>query len=120
VRQGADYLVVLEDEAAVRALQPRMDMLIQLDTRGVIATAPGDTADFVSRFFAPAYGIPEDPVTGSAHCALTPYWARRLGKRSLHALQVSARGGELFCTDAGTRVSIAGRAIKYLEGRIFL
>lgn len=120
VRQCADYLVVLEDEAAVRALQPRMDMLIQLDTRGVIATAPGDTADFVSRFFAPAYGIPEDPVTGSAHCALTPYWARRLGKRSLHALQVSARGGELFCTEAGTRVSIAGRAIKYLEGRIFL
>jgi len=120
VRQGMDYLVVVQDEATVRALQPRMEHLLQLETRGVIVTARGEQADFVSRFFAPAAGIPEDPVTGSAHCALTPYWAARLGKSRLHALQVSQRGGELFCEEAGARVRIAGRAVKYLQGTIFL
>ncbi|HRC77542.1 MAG TPA: PhzF family phenazine biosynthesis protein [Kouleothrix sp.] len=119
-RSGMDLLVLLEDEAAVRALRPHMDTLARLDTRGVIATAPGDSADFVSRFFAPAYGLPEDPVTGSAHCALAPYWAARLGKTHLHALQVSARGGELWCEDAGARVRIAGRAAKFLHGTIEL
>ena len=120
VRQGMDYLVVVQDEATVRALQPRMQHLLQLDTRGIIVTARGDQADFVSRFFAPAAGVPEDPVTGSAHCTLTPYWAARLEKSRLHALQVSRRGGELFCEDAGARVRIAGRAVKYLQGTIVL
>jgi PhzF family phenazine biosynthesis protein len=120
VRQGMDYLVVVRDQATVRALEPHMEHLLQLDTRGVIVTARGEQADFVSRFFAPAAGIPEDPVTGSAHCALTPYWAARLGKSRLHAVQLSQRGGELFCEEAGARVLITGRAVKYLQGTIFL
>jgi predicted PhzF superfamily epimerase YddE/YHI9 len=84
----------------------------------MIATAPGSDCDFVSRFFAPGMGIPEDPVTGSAHCTLVPYWAERLGKTTLHARQISARGGELFCELRGDRVEIAGHAVKYLEGTI--
>ena len=120
VRRGRDYLVVVENEAAVRALQPRMELLAQIDARGVIVTARGETADFVSRFFAPAAGIPEDPVTGSAHCALVPYWAAQLGKTELHALQISARGGELWCTKAGARVRIAGQAVKFFQGAIYL
>lgn len=120
VRQGMDFLVVLEDEQAVRMLQPRMDALARLHTRGVCVTARGESADIVSRFFAPAYGIPEDPVTGSAHCALVPYWSAQLGKTHLHALQVSPRGGELFCEDAGPRVRLAGHAVKFLQGVINL
>jgi PhzF family phenazine biosynthesis protein len=115
-----DYLAVYDSQEQVRALQPDMALLAQLDRRGVIATAPGTNADFVSRFFAPAAGIPEDPVTGSAHCMLTPYWSRRLGKSRLHALQVSARGGELFCEDRGARVTLTGRAVKFLYGTIVL
>jgi len=88
------------------------------DTRGVIATARGKRHDFVSRFFAPSMGVPEDPVTGSAHCTLIPYWAKRLGKTRLTARQVSVRGGELYCEDRGERVTIAGRAVQYLEGMI--
>jgi predicted PhzF superfamily epimerase YddE/YHI9 len=84
----------------------------------VTVTAPGTEVDFVSRFFAPQAGVPEDPVTGSAHCSLIPYWARRLGKTALSARQVSARGGELKCEDRGERVRIAGRAVLYLEGHI--
>ena len=84
----------------------------------VIVTAPGDDCDFVSRFFAPDAGIAEDPVTGSAHCTLTPYWAARLGRPRLHARQVSARGGELWCELRGDRVGIAGRAVTYLRGEI--
>lgn len=113
-----DYLAVFASEDEVRQLQPNMQALAQLDRRGVIATAPSNNADFVSRFFAPRYGIPEDPVTGSAHCALVPYWAARLGKTRLHARQVSARGGELFCEARSERVQIAGRAAKYLDGEI--
>jgi len=113
-----DLLAVLPDERRVRNLVPDLGSPVMRDKRGVIVTAKGDTVDFVSRFFAPAVGIPEDPVTGSAHCVLIPYWAKRLGKPDLHALQVSARGGELFCADRGTRVGIAGRAITYLEGTI--
>jgi predicted PhzF superfamily epimerase YddE/YHI9 len=97
-----------------------MDALAGLGRLAVIVTAPGRGADFVSRFFAPAQGIAEDPVTGSAHCTLTPYWAQRLGKRELHALQVSSRGGELWCEDRGERVVISGRAVRYLEGTIHL
>jgi predicted PhzF superfamily epimerase YddE/YHI9 len=85
---------------------------------GVIASAPGKDCDFVSRFFAPAKGIPEDSVTGSAHCALIPYWSERLGKKQMFARQISKRGGELWCEDRGLRVGIGGYAVKYLEGTI--
>jgi len=113
-----DILVVLESEQTVRELKPDLTALAGLDCRGVIVTARGEEADFVSRFFAPAVGVPEDPVTGSAHCVLVPYWAGILGEKNLHALQVSRRGGELFCRDREERVSIAGRAVLYLEGTI--
>jgi PhzF family phenazine biosynthesis protein len=113
-----DYFVVFASERDVRGLNPDMGTLKRLGLRGVIVTAPGDEADFVSRFFAPALGIDEDPVTGSAHCALTPYWSRRLGKMDLHAYQVSRRGGELFCRDRGDRVTISGRAVRYMQGNI--
>jgi predicted PhzF superfamily epimerase YddE/YHI9 len=115
-----DYLAVFDSEAEVRALQPDMAKAAALERLGVIATAPGLDCDFVSRFFAPGAGVPEDPVTGSAHCTLVPYWAKRLGKTSLFARQVSKRGGELWCEDRGDRVSIAGHAVKFLEGVIEL
>ena len=113
-----DYLVVYNSEDEVRALQPDMEKLKTIDKFAVIVTAPGSGYDFVSRFFAPAKGIPEDPVTGSAHCTLIPYWAGRLGKTELHAKQISPRGGELFCKLSGDRVEIAGRATLYLKGEI--
>ena len=113
-----DYMAVFDSEAEVRALQPDMAKAAALDRLGVIATAPGRDCDFVSRFFAPGAGVPEDPVTGSAHCTLVPYWAKRLGKTSLFARQVSKRGGELWCEDRGDRVAIAGHAVKFLEGLI--
>ncbi len=118
VHKASDYMAVYASEAQVRELSPDFDILGRLDVRGVIATAPGDKSDFVSRYFAPRVGVPEDPVTGSAHCTLVPYWARRLGKRELRALQVSHRGGELFCKDLGERVEIAGEAAMFLEGTI--
>jgi PhzF family phenazine biosynthesis protein len=111
-------LAVFESEDEVRAMKPDFERLSKVNTFAVIATAPGKEADFVSRFFAPGAGIAEDPVTGSAHCTLIPYWAKRLGKKRLHALQVSPRGGELFCELRGERVAIAGRAVLYLEGTI--
>ena len=114
----SDLLVVLEDERAVRELKPDFPLLMQVERRESIVSATGEKCDFVSRFFAPHLGIQEDPVTGSAHCVLVPYWAKRLGKKRLHALQVSKRGGELFCQDRGDRVTIAGRATLYLEGAI--
>jgi len=113
-----DYLVVYDSEKELRSLQPDMAALKRLDRLGVIVTAASTTVDFVSRFFAPGAGIPEDPVTGSAHCTLIPYWARRLDKMQLHALQVSQRGGELFCELRKDRVRIAGHAVQYLEGSI--
>jgi PhzF family phenazine biosynthesis protein len=114
-----DYLCVYEREEDVASLRPDMSLLAGLDRFGVIATAPGSGAvDFVSRFFAPGDGIPEDPVTGSAHCTLIPYWSRRLGKSHLSARQISARGGELSCSLAGDRVKIGGRAVTYLRGEI--
>lgn len=113
-----DYMAVYGSEQEVRALAPDIDGLAAVDRFGVIVTAPGDARDFVSRFFAPRQGVPEDPVTGSAHCTLVPYWAHRLGKSRLHALQVSRRGGELFCEDRGDRVAIGGRAVQFLEGTI--
>jgi PhzF family phenazine biosynthesis protein len=113
-----DLLVLLADERAVRELEPDLALLKQNDQRGLIVTARGEDCDFVSRFFAPQLGIPEDPVTGSAHCVLTPYWAARLGKKQLHARQLSRRGGELFCEDRGERVAVAGKAVLYLTGNI--
>ena len=113
-----DYFVLFSSEKQIRELNPDMGMLKKLDLRGVIVTAKGNKVDFVSRFFAPKFGIDEDPVTGSAHCALTPYWANKLKKKNLHAHQVSQRGGELFCKDCGDRVKISGRAVKFMEGSI--
>lgn len=118
VLASRDYLALFETEDEVRALKPDMAKVAVLDRMAVIATAPGRDCDFVSRFFVPSLGIPEDPVTGSAHCTLVPYWSKRLGKASLFARQVSARGGELWCEDRGERVAIAGRCVKYLEGTI--
>ena len=118
VLAAAQYLAVFSTEAEVCAIEPDFARLAGLDRLAVIVTAPGEETDFVSRFFAPKVGIPEDPVTGSAHCVLVPYWAKRLGKPRLTAHQVSARGGELWCEDRGERVVIAGRAVKYLEGII--
>ena len=113
-----DWLAVLDDEAAVRNLKPDLAALKTFNCRCVVPTARGDEADFVSRAFAPRYGIPEDPVTGSAHCALAPYWADVLEKEELQAFQVSARGGEVRCRVAGDRVKLAGQAVVFLEGTI--
>ncbi|MCB0572811.1 MAG: PhzF family phenazine biosynthesis protein [Phaeodactylibacter sp.] len=115
-----DYLVVLESQEQVARLQPDFRLLRQVKGRGIIVTAPGDEADFVSRCFFPNAGIDEDPVTGSAHTTLTPYWAERLSKQELTAQQISARGGNLKCTMLGERVAIAGQAVTYLEGRIWV
>jgi predicted PhzF superfamily epimerase YddE/YHI9 len=111
VLAAADYLAVFDSEETVRALTPDHAALSRLDRRGVIVTAPGTDVDFVSRFFAPRYGVPEDPVTGSAHCELGPYWAKRLGKDSFVARQVSKRGGELICELKGDRVLLCGSAV---------
>ena len=117
--RSRDYLFEFKDEAAVRALRPDLARLAAWnDVLGVIVTAPGREVDFVSRFFAPRAGIPEDRVTGSAHCTLIPFWSERLGKKSLRARQVSPRGGEIFCEALGERVKIAGRATTYLKGTI--
>lgn len=113
-----DYLAVFDSEATVRAIIPNHALLSQLDLRGVIATAPGVDVDFVSRFFAPKFGIPEDPVTGSAHCELAPYWAGKLGKNILTAKQVSRRGGNITCELKGDRVLLSGCAITFMEAEI--
>jgi PhzF family phenazine biosynthesis protein len=118
VLASRDYMAVFENEDAVRALAPDMAKVAALDRMAVIATAPGRSCDFVSRFFAPQVGVPEDPVTGSAHSTLVPYWSKRLGKTSLFARQVSPRGGELWCEERGERVAIAGRCAPYLKGTI--
>jgi PhzF family phenazine biosynthesis protein len=118
VLASRDYLVVYHDQDQVRTLQPDMELVAGLDRFAVIVTAPSRDCDFVSRFFAPAQGVAEDPVTGSAHCTLVPYWSKRLRKSRLHARQLSARGGELFCEDLGERVQIAGHVVLYLKGEI--
>ena len=119
--RARDYLAVYQSEEEVRRLEPDFGLLAKLDCLGVIATAEGrGEADFVSRFFAPGAGVDEDPVTGSAHCTLIPYWAEKLGRQQLHALQISARGGELFCEDKGERVKIAGTVVRYSEGFLYL
>ena len=113
-----DYLAVFDSEQDIRALQPDFAWLGQLDLRGVIVTAPGKDVDFVSRFFAPGLGVPEDPVTGSAPCPLAPYWAGRLGKTTLQARQLSPRGGNLACKLHGERVLISGSAVTFMQGVI--
>lgn len=113
-------LVLLESEEAVRECKPDLTAIARLPWQGVIVTARGRDVDFVSRFFAPAVGVDEDPVTGSAHCSLIPYWSRRLAKRMLTAQQLSARGGQLWCRLDGDRVSIAGRAVTVFRGQLLL
>lgn len=120
VYQTKELLVVLPSEQAVRDCAPDMAALARLPGLGVIVTAPGKQHDFVSRYFAPGIGIPEDPVTGSTHCALIPYWAACLGKLQLKAFQCSARGGELFCRLEGQRVKIGGRARRVASGTLML
>ncbi len=118
VMGSRDYLCVFDREDQVRALRPDMAQLAAIDRFGFIATAPGTDCDFVSRFFAPAKGVPEDPATGSSHTTLVPYWSQRLGKKKVFGRQISPRGGEMWCEDRGARVRIAGRAVKYLVGQI--
>jgi PhzF family phenazine biosynthesis protein len=120
VYRGGLYMAVLASDDELTRLAPRMDRIAELDERALIVTAPGSETDFVSRFFAPKFGIPEDPVTGSAHCSLIPYWSKRLGKKRLTAIQRSQRGGRLTCEDRGERVIIGGRAVVYMEGTIAL
>lgn len=118
VLQADDYLLIYKSQADIENLEPDLNLLKDIDLRGVVVSAPGSDCDFVSRFFAPKYGIDEDPVTGSVHCTLIPYWSKRLGKNKLHAKQLSIRGGELFCEMKDDRVGISGRAVEYLRGEI--
>jgi predicted PhzF superfamily epimerase YddE/YHI9 len=114
-----NYMALLEKDKVLRELAPDIAALARLDRPGVIVTAPGEGIyDFVSRYFAPAKGIPEDPVTGSAHCMLAPYWAKRLGKTMFRAFQASPRGGEVICRLAGDRVELEGACVFYLEGEV--
>jgi len=117
--KGQDYMAVFESQKDITEMDPDFTLLKKLDTRGVIVTAPGVQADFVSRFFAPAIGVNEDPVTGSAHTILTPYWSKKLGKKELWADQLSARGGRMKCRDLGENIELLGNARGYLEGHIF-
>ncbi len=119
VASEMNYMAVLANETVVRALSPDLARIARMDRWGVIVTARGDAEyDFVSRYFAPAKGIPEDPVTGGAHCMLTPYWAGKLGKTRFRAFQASPRGGEMICRLVGDRVEMEGSCIFYLEGEI--
>ncbi len=120
VYKSRDYLAVFESEQDILDLAPNMEELKKLDGVGVIVTAKGNEVDFVSRFFAPKIGINEDPVTGSAHCTLVPYWKKVLGKSDFVALQLSERGGKLYCEDLGDMVKMSGEAVAYLEGYINL
>ncbi|TVR15418.1 MAG: PhzF family phenazine biosynthesis protein [Balneolaceae bacterium] len=115
-----DMLVLVQSERDVQDIKPDMPLLKKMEVRGVIVTAPADDpeTDFVSRFFAPAVGVPEDPVTGSAHTVLTPFWVKRLGKSELRARQISTRGGELICNQKDGRVEIGGKAVTYMAGEI--
>lgn len=114
-----DLILLVENERLIRSFMPNFELLKQIDGYlGIVITAKGDDADFVSRFFTPAAGVPEDPVTGSAHSSLIPFWAERLGKDKMIARQLSQRGGTLFCENRGDRVRIAGEAVLYLRGEI--
>lgn len=119
-RAGKTLMAELMDAASVQHYQPDFAVIKALDCKGLIITARGKDCDFVSRYFAPAAGVDEDPVTGSAHCGLVPYWSAKLNKTTLHARQLSARGGELFCGLRGDRVLMSGHAVQYSEGTIFV
>jgi PhzF family phenazine biosynthesis protein len=118
ILRSRDYVLVYETEQDIKDMEPNFNLLTKVDTIGVVVTAVGNEVDFVSRFFGPAVGINEDPVTGSAHCNLIPYWAAKLGKNKLHAYQISARKGELWCENKGERVLMSGKAVTYLKGEI--
>ncbi|MBW1995809.1 MAG: PhzF family phenazine biosynthesis protein, partial [Deltaproteobacteria bacterium] len=121
VFKSRDLLAVFDNESQIKEMKPDFEKLKQIkDGFAVIVSAQGDSADFVSRFFAPNAGVSEDPVTGSAHCTLIPFWAERLGKSKLHAYQLSSRGGELFCEDMEERVKISGNAVLYSRGEVYL
>lgn len=115
-----NYLAVYEDEGDIRAIHPNMELLQRVDCLGAIITAKGEESDFVSRYFAPRLGIPEDAATGSAHCTLAPYWSKNLGKRNLHAIQLSQRRGELWCEVFDDRVRISAKAVLYAEGFLYI
>jgi PhzF family phenazine biosynthesis protein len=115
-----DLMLLLNSEQQVLNLSPDISQIAKIAEHGVIVTAKGDTVDFVSRFFAPNVGVCEDPVTGSIHTALIPYWARKLNKKSMISRQLSKRGGTLFCEDCGDRVKIGGNAVLYLKGELFV
>jgi PhzF family phenazine biosynthesis protein len=115
-----DFMLVYSSQEEIEQIKPDMNLLLKTNARGVIITAPGKDVDFVSRFFAPQVGVPEDPVTGSAHTTLTPYWSNRLNKLSLQAIQLSKRKGHLTLKMTGDRVEISGKAVTYLEGKIFI
>jgi len=115
-----DYMLIFDEQQDIEKMTPNFFLLDKVAARGIIVTAPGEEVDFVSRFFAPQCGISEDPVTGSAHTSLTPYWAKRLGKTELVAKQLSSRGGTIRCTYLGDRVLISGKAVPYLSGEIIL
>ena len=120
VHKSRDYLALFESEADILSVEPNFSILKKADCLGIIITAEGEKSDFVSRFFAPAAGIDEDPVTGSAHTTLIPFWAKKLEKNTLHAFQLSKRRGELFCELSGDRVKIGGRAVTFFKGEITL
>ena len=115
-----DMMLVFKNQEQISQMIPDLSKIAELEARGLIVTAPGDEVDFVSRFFGPQSGVNEDPVTGSAHTTLTPYWAKKLGKKSLHAKQLSSRTGELHCTLHEDRVRLSGQAQLYLKGSCFL
>jgi predicted PhzF superfamily epimerase YddE/YHI9 len=114
------YIAVYEKQSAIQNMLPDFARLELLHPFAVAVTAPGEKVDFVSRYFKPSYGMPEDPVTGSVHCALTPYWAEHLGKAQLHARQLSERGGELWCEMAGRQVILKGHAVLTMKGELII
>ncbi|MCX6829417.1 MAG: PhzF family phenazine biosynthesis protein [candidate division Zixibacteria bacterium] len=120
VFKARDFLALFGDEDDILTMDPDFEKMKHVDSHGIIVTAPGKKCDFVSRFFAPGLGINEDPVTGSAHSMLIPFWAERLNKKSLHAIQLSQRKGELFCEYLGERVKMSGRAVTFFVGEILL
>ena len=120
ILKARDYFLVYETEQEVLDIAPNFSRLLDIDAHGFIVTAKGENSDFVSRFFAPEVGVFEDPVTGSSHCNLIPFWAEKLGKTELFGKQISARGGELFCELKGDRVKIGGNAVLYLKGEIYV
>ncbi|HEX4959262.1 MAG TPA: PhzF family phenazine biosynthesis protein [Thermoanaerobaculia bacterium] len=120
VLKATNYMAVYEDEADIRAISPNMELLKEVDALGVIVTARGKDADFVSRYFAPKLGIPEDAATGSAHCTLAPYWSKRLRLGKLRGLQLSQRRGEIWCEYLGDRVRIAAQTARYGEGFVYV